>query len=214
MSYSPRSLLALPVALSLATLLACCGGDDAPAPADLGADAPIADLGVDAAALDAALGDAGNVDGGGACTRDSECSSGTEWCVEGACVPCDNSAFACDILCGHGWSLYTRNDCHPCACAPANECASDAECAPGEKCAAGAFCWCSAADASCCQGNICVPEACDPPPPVGCVARGCPVGEECNTTAGCASSGCACDTSSGTWGCLPDCGGGICEVAP
>lgn len=205
-----NSLRALVV---LSILLGACGDDDAPPPADLGADAALADLGVDAAAddlgVDAALGD-----GGRACVRDSDCPSGTEWCVGGACVACDNSALVCDILCQFGWSLYTRNGCQPCACAPPNECASDADCGTGVKCAPGAFCWCSAADASCCQGNVCVDDACTGAPPVGCVARGCPIGQDCVATAGCASSGCACETTTGTWNCLPDCGGGICVVPP
>ena len=167
-----------------------------------------ADLGIDDAGEDGAL-----ADGGGGCATDSECTVGSEWCVEGACVPCDNSALDCDLACENGWELYERNGCHPCACAPTNACRSDSECGSDATCAAGAFCWCSG-DPACCQGNVCVPNACDPPPPVGCVVRGCPVGEVCDRFAGCAPSGCGCETSSGTWLCTADCSGGTCQPAP
>ena len=54
---------------------------------------------------------------------------------------------------------------------------------------------------------------CPGPNPAGCVSTGCADGFFCNTdpAAGCAPSGCACDTSTGSWGCTADCNGGICE---
>jgi len=219
-----RSLLAL----SFVAIFAACGDDDdAPAPLDLGVDAHVADLGTDASAVDAALGDAAptldahladgsaTLDASGGCTSDSECTSGSEWCVEGACVVCDDSAMLCRIVCEDGWSLYERNGCHPCECAPPNQCVIDADCHTGDKCVAGAFCWCSAADGSCCQGNTCAAEGCEGAPPVGCVVRGCPMGETCDTRPSksvCTSTGCTCEAG-GTWACTPDCGGGACVAA-
>src|SRR5262245_15133239 len=44
--------------------------------------------------------------GGAACATDSDCVSGKQWCVQGACVPCDNSAQVCDIACTDGWQTY------------------------------------------------------------------------------------------------------------
>src|SRR5690606_26662498 len=140
---------------------------------------------------------------------------GAEWCVEGRCVPCDNSGIACRIACPAGWSLYQRNGCTPCACAPDNECASDADCASvgptAARCYAGAFCWdwCPPGDPSCCFGNLCGAAGCPAPPPVGCMRRGCPEGQTCEATTGCAPSVCTCDGSTG-WSCTDDCSGGTC----
>jgi hypothetical protein len=131
-------------------------------------------------------------------------------------VPCDNGGLLCDIACSDGWSTYERNGCMPCACAPTNQCTEDSDCASSgggaQRCYAGAFCWCSPADPSCCMGNVCSPAGCTEPPPIGCRVRGCPRGQTCRTDMGCASSGCGCDSSSSAWGCLADCGGGVCVV--
>lgn len=146
----------------------------------------------------------------GGCTRDEDCAFGAQWCVGGECVACDNSGQLCDIDCGFGWGTYERNGCFPCDCAPRNECESDAECGAGGHCYAGAFCWdyCAEGDPSCCLGNLCSQAGCSEPPPVGCVVRGCPQGDVCDTFSGCASSGCGC--GDGAWGCDADCGGGVC----
>lgn len=146
----------------------------------------------------------------GGCARDEDCQFGAEWCVGGQCVACDNSGQLCDIDCGLNWGTYERNGCFPCDCAPRSECESDAECGPGGHCYAGALCWdyCGDGDPSCCLGNLCSPAGCSEPPPVGCVVRGCPEGDSCDTFAGCASSGCSCQ--GGGWACDDDCGGGVC----
>jgi hypothetical protein len=55
----------------------------------------------------------------------------------------------------------------------------------------------------------------DGPNPQGCVGTGCGDGEYCETNLEiCVSSGCVCDEGSGSWACLPDCGGGICQPLP
>lgn len=148
---------------------------------------------------------------GGGCTTDADCAEGSAWCEDGRCVECDNGGLACRIACPEGWSLYTRNGCHPCACAPENDCTSDGECHTGDKCYAGAFCWdwCPPGDASCCYGNLCSAPDCAAPPPVGCRERGCPIGERCDLDTGCASSSCFCNGTGG-WACTADCGGGGC----
>jgi len=150
-----------------------------------------------------------DVDADGACTSDSMCTAGEEWCEGGVCVPCDNGGLACDIDCISDWSTYQRNGCFPCACAPPNECTADADCGEGGHCYAGAMCWdwCEG-DVSCCMGNVCSPAGCTEPPPVGCFVRGCPVGLECSMESGCASSGATC-TDAG-WASTPDCNGGVC----
>jgi len=68
-------------------------------------------------------GGSGGSGGSGAsgCATDADCAFGAEWCVHGECVPCDDGAALCDILCADGWSTYERNGCSPCACAPINE---------------------------------------------------------------------------------------------
>lgn len=148
--------------------------------------------------------------GAGGCATDADCEEGSEWCEGGSCVACDNSGLACRIACPAGWSTYTRNGCHPCACAPENDCTSDGECHTGDKCYAGAFCWdwCPPGDPSCCYGNLCSAPGCTPPPPTGCSERGCPIGERCDLESGCAPSGCFCGEAG--WGCTADCGGGVC----
>ena len=167
----------------------------------------------DGPVIDGTAGDDGGVEpdqGGGECATDADCQSGAEWCVEGACQPCDNSGLVCDLACSYGWVFYERNGCHPCECAPANQCTSDADCGSGRKCYAGAFCWdwCPPDDPSCCFGNICSGAGCSTPAPGGCVVRGCPQGGTCSTTSGCAPSSCSCD--SGGWVCTEDCSGGVC----
>jgi hypothetical protein len=146
----------------------------------------------------------------GLCNTDADCTSGAEWCVGGACVPCDNSGLVCDIFCANGWMTYERNGCFPCECAPTNECASDGDCGMGATCYAGAFCWdwCPPGDPTCCYGNFCSASGCSWPPPTGCVTRGCPAGRSCDPTAGCAASTCDCGATG--WSCTEDCGGGTC----
>lgn len=153
--------------------------------------------------------------GGGGCSTDADCPSGSEWCEGGRCVPCDNSGLVCLIACPSGWSTYMRNGCSPCECAPRNDCTSDGECVGtgggAQRCYAGAFCWdwCPPGDPTCCFGNLCGAAGCTPPPPLGCTRRGCPLGQRCDTTMGCTPSGCGCDPTSG-WFCTDDCGGGVC----
>ncbi|HJL17136.1 MAG TPA: hypothetical protein RMH99_15830 [Sandaracinaceae bacterium LLY-WYZ-13_1] len=150
----------------------------------------------------------------GGCATDDDCEAGAEWCEGGRCVECDNDGLACRLACPEGWSLYRRNGCSPCACAPDNECVRDADCAGTgggtPKCYAGAFCWdwCPENDPSCCFGNVCDAAGCEPPPPVGCDTRGCPLGQTCRRDMGCASSSCGC--GDGGWFCTDDCGGGVC----
>ncbi len=146
----------------------------------------------------------------GSCRTDAECTSGEAWCEDGACEVCDNSGLVCRIACPEGWSVYRRNGCSPCACAPINDCESDSDCERGE-CYAGAFCWdwCPPGDPSCCFGNQCSAAGCEDPHPGGCHARGCPRGESC-VDRGCASSTCGCSSEGGLWICTDDCGGGTC----
>jgi hypothetical protein len=148
---------------------------------------------------------------GSACATDNDCAASMEWCVNGACAPCDNSAPLCDIACMDGWNTYERNGCLPCACAPVNDCMIDADCTngPGE-CYAGSFCWdwCPPGDPTCCFGNLCSVPGCPDPHPVGCFSRGCPAGQDC-TSSGCSPSSCGCDGNGG-WVCTDDCGGGTC----
>lgn len=148
-----------------------------------------------------------------ACRSDADCSAGSSWCEGGRCVPCDNGGLLCDIACADGWTTYERNGCFPCACAPTSECEANGDCGPGQTCYAGALCWdyCGADDPSCCLGNSCGASGCAGPSPAGCVSRGCPSGERCDTdiSAGCASSSCVCG-SGGSWVCTRDCGGGTC----
>jgi hypothetical protein len=95
---------------------------------------------------------------GAACERDADCAFGSQWCVDGACVDCDNSGTACFLACTEGEELEERNGCHPCNCVPVNECQSDADCSEGV-CQPGQQClmMCPLGDPSCCYGNQCVP---------------------------------------------------------
>lgn len=215
----------LALGLGLAALLAvACGDDDGPSDggnvdvgtADTGGeDTGGEDSGEDTGGEDTG-GEAGLADGGGSCDTDADCVEGEEWCVEGACVECDNSGLLCDIACAFGWNTYERNGCFPCACAPTNDCTSDDTCEGGGRCEAGEFCWdwCPEGDPSCCYGNVCVSGGCEGPPPVGCARRGCPEGQECQdfeTSGVCVSSSCTC--ADGSWVCTDDCGGGSCAAS-
>jgi hypothetical protein len=150
---------------------------------------------------------------GGSCSNDADCGYGVEWCVGGACVPCDDTGGACDLDCPSGWQLYERNGCGACACAPVNECIMDGDCpmtAGGTpECYAGSFCWdwCPPGEPSCCYGNTCSVSGCSGVNPAGCAATGCPAGEAC-VAEGCAPSSCACNQ--GVWVCTADCAGGVC----
>jgi hypothetical protein len=143
------------------------------------------------------------------CTSDQQCAPGAEWCVDGACVPCSNAGLVCRILCPSGWSIYTRNGCHPCACAPVNECGKDTDCDDGESCYAGAACpdWCAPGDPSCCYGgNHCRATGCTGSYPAGCSETGCPDGKVCNPS-GCGGGGsCTCGLD-GNFACTRDCRG-------
>ncbi len=205
-----RRVLRLFVGLNL--LFAACGSRSS-APDGAGGDgADLADVVQDPSGD---LGDAPD-GGGGSCSTDRDCAFGAEWCIGGSCVACDNSGVACDILCRAGWSTYSRHGCWPCDCAPVNACGEDGDCGPGQRCYAGAFCWdwCPPGDPSCCHGNLCSAAGCTPPPPAGCMTRGCPQGQTCEPT-GCSSSACSCSAGAGGagWICTRDCGGGTC-VSP
>jgi hypothetical protein len=152
------------------------------------------------------------------CRSDGDCEEGAEWCVDGECVPCDNTGTVCLIACRQGWSVYSRNGCTPCECAPINVCDRDADCAEhpqGEVCVPGAFCtdWCAEGDPSCCFGNVCASAACaaEEPYPHGCVERGCSAGEVCVDDVECTSSSCECLDD--FWICTDDCAGGTCVPA-
>jgi hypothetical protein len=54
------------------------------------------------------------------------------------------------------------------------------------------------------------PATCPLPNPVGCRVTGCPMGEVCDASVGCAPSSCACDAPTGGWTCTKDCAGGAC----
>jgi hypothetical protein len=146
------------------------------------------------------------------CATDADCVFGLEWCVDGACGPCDDSGKLCDILCEDGWSTYTRNGCSPCACAPTNDCTNDSECGQDAWCYAGEFCWdwCPPGEPGCCYGNICSYAGCPDPVPVGCLVAGCPPGGYCETGLDCKPSSCTC-TDTG-WSCTNDCAGGVCVI--
>lgn len=147
----------------------------------------------------------------GQCASDADCTPGREWCVGGACVPCDNEGLACDIACEQGWSTYERNGCYPCACAPVNECTSDADCGAGQQCYTGSLCWdwCPPGDPSCCFGNTCSGAGCAEPNPSGCHVTGCPEGQQCTDVPNmCSPSSCSCAGSG--WMCTADCSGGRC----
>ncbi len=143
------------------------------------------------------------------CQTDAQCTPGEQWCVQGQCVPCDNSGTVCDLACEKDWEFYRRNECLACACAPLNDCVSDEDCQADETCYAGRFCWdwCPEGDPSCCYGNICRASGCSWQPPMGCWRLGCPQGQQC-TDEECVASDCTCWESD--WLCTDDCGGGSC----
>jgi hypothetical protein len=177
------------------------------APVDPGPEAEAeaaADVESDTAADAGADGDAGPLpDADGPCERDTDCAAGLQWCEDGVCVDCDNSGLFCDLACESGYEPYERNGCHPCDCAPVNECVADADC-PGigggtAQCYAGHQCWYGCEDdPSCCRGNWCDAPGCTEPTEwrTGCCLWGCP-GEGFCTFADCA----ACDPSceGGEW---------------
>ncbi|MBN1770988.1 MAG: hypothetical protein JXB32_07005 [Deltaproteobacteria bacterium] len=127
------------------------------------------------------------------CETDEDCEPGgfgRAWCVDGRCVPCDDSGRDCLLACEYGL-VPERNGCQPCECSDEppcelvgeGSCTCDAPCAdPGMTCETGlGRCvrdFCSIAD---CIGP------CDP-------LRGCLSGPECATSDDCRLiySGCSC----------------------
>jgi len=111
------------------------------------------------------------------CGVDGDCEGGYGyfWCVDGTCVPCDDSGRTCGLWCPHGF-VPPRNGCQPCECeeAPCTRigegyCTCDAPCGePGAVCEVGlGRCvddLCSVADCApgttCDQLRGCVPEEC------------------------------------------------------
>ncbi len=147
-----------------------------------------------------------------ACAKDADCPAGI--CVAGTtcapgCVPpsaaccygntcqpagkcsVSNPAGCAQLGCGTGFTCAPSATCHPSACT----------------CDLGKGTWSCTKD---CAGGECVKSACPGKSPAGCLKSGCAAGLECKTNLGCAPSSCTCDESTGTWQCLPDCGGGLC----
>jgi hypothetical protein len=115
------------------------------------------------------------------------------------------------------------NGPNPGGCTTENPCKADEECVANDGTAcvsSGCTCDASSSSWTCltdCNGKVCVKKA---PTcggiknPAGCSTQNpCPTGKQCvpNDTGTCISSGCACDSSTNAWSCLPDCGGYICK---
>jgi hypothetical protein len=65
------------------------------------------------------------------CVDHTDCASGREWCVDGECVPCDNSGLYCDLYCEFGF-IDPINGCQPCECNPPyRPCIHDEDCGAG-----------------------------------------------------------------------------------
>lgn len=79
------------------------------------------------------------------CVSDTDCTAGAEWCIDGLCLPCDNSGLYCDLYCANGM-VAPRNECQPCICLPDYvPCLDDAQCGPEGVCN-------TAVCLSCCPG--------------------------------------------------------------
>lgn len=64
-----------------------------------------------------------------ACQGHEDCVFGAEWCLDGTCVPCDNTGLTCGIRCP---LVEPINGCQPCQCdVPYVPCQSDADCQGG-----------------------------------------------------------------------------------
>jgi hypothetical protein len=159
------------------------------------------------------------------------CPSGYKCDTASGCAPsacgCDSATgdWICTADCGGGTCVADTagvkcTDPSPAGCAtsgcPSGQtCDTNAGCAPSAcSCDAVTGTWICTSD---CSGGTCVPEAadagvisCPGDNPEGCSSKGCPQGQTCDTTQGCAPTGCACDPSTGTWLCTADCSGGIC----
>lgn len=150
-------------------------------------------------------------DGGGetlvSCESDDECTAGEEWCGgEGLCVPCDNGGLTCEMACQGGWELYERNGCHPCECAPINDCTSDGDCpavgdTPG-RCYVGRVCL-GGEDLAHCHGNVCAAAGCEESPSLGCAILGGCDGGYCTYVGACDPAACRVATCSGGEWTLP-----------
>jgi hypothetical protein len=118
---------------------------------------------------------------GCACEVDEDCEDGfgRAWCMDGVCVPCDDSGSTCDLWCPDGF-VPARNGCQPCECAPGpcetvgqGACTCDVLCGePGTVCEPGL---------GRCVENVCATidcaSLCDP-------LRGC-VEPECESAGDC-----------------------------
>jgi hypothetical protein len=185
-----------------------------------------------------AAGGNGGPDAGLVCTQPSPvgctvtgCASGLECDTSVGCKPsacgCDpaTGSWICTSDCGGGTCVPEADaglqcqgtnpaGCTASGCATGLQCDTTVGCAPSTcNCDTGTGLWFCTSD---CSGGVCVPVAadagtsCPGPNPEGCFNAGCPSGQKCDTSAGCAPTACGCDQSSGLWTCTSDCSGGIC----
>jgi hypothetical protein len=104
------------------------------------------------------------------------------------------------ILCGGGYKVVNgQTTCECCDTCPPVVCAI--ACQYGFKKDAAGCNLCQCEDA---------PPKCTTPNPQGCTNTGCPSGQTCDVTVGCAPSTCGCDATTGGWICTADCSGGTC----
>lgn len=109
----------------------------------------------------------------------------------------------CRMYCEYGF-VTGEDGCEICECAP-----------PPTGCPAiGCDLYCETGyqkDANGCEICACLPSNCEGPNPAGCIVNGCPTDSYCDTSVGCTSSDCTCDSFG--WACTDDCGGGTCVPA-
>jgi hypothetical protein len=126
-----------------------------------------------------------------ACIEDADCGP-ERLCQDGGCTGCP-SLSGC-VAPAAGLTRLSRNGCPVCKFAPATECLSDADC-PGGLCQRGALCADGCERLDCCA-NVCSPNACREPAPLGCMAM-CDdptiILPECRTT--------TCRCAEGRWSC-------------
>lgn len=129
------------------------------------------------------------------CVEDYECGV-ARLCVGGVCTPCPTLEGCVEPEPRGKWTALSRNGCTVCEFAPQSECAGPSEC--DGTCYRGARCAAGCTRMECCA-NVCQPEGCPEPAPLGCKAP-CDSGMTC---AVCTAAQCRCEA--GQWRCDVGC---------
>ena len=155
----------------------------------------------------------------GQCWDASDCAAG--WTCQGATVcPCQA---VCDAVQVAGQCVPDKpsGQCYVVSGADFGDCLAvlgvifdGTQCKAVSGCSCAPHCDAFFSDLASCEAACGFETWCAAWTGPGCVASGCPSGQQCDTSFGCVPSACSCDVKTGDMICTADCGGGTCVPAP